>query len=52
MEYPNIAGYPFGRDFEVKYYMIQMHYDNPKMTPSIEEFLFRVTYEIDLFRSY
>ncbi|CAF0955087.1 unnamed protein product [Adineta ricciae] len=30
VEFPEIAGYPVGGDFEIKYYMIQMHYDNPK----------------------
>lgn len=29
MEYPEEAGYPIGGDFPVKYYMIQIHYDNP-----------------------
>ncbi|CAF1097141.1 unnamed protein product [Adineta steineri] len=30
VEFPEIAGYPVGGDFETKYYMVQMHYDNPK----------------------
>ncbi|CAF4186234.1 unnamed protein product, partial [Adineta steineri] len=30
VEFPEIAGYPVGDDFEIKYYMVQMHYDNPK----------------------
>ncbi|CAF0997031.1 unnamed protein product [Adineta steineri] len=30
VEFPEIAGYPVGGDFEIKYYMVQMHYDNPK----------------------
>ncbi len=34
MEYPPEAGYPVGGDFEIKYYMIQMHYDNPRLDPS------------------
>ncbi|CAF1402975.1 unnamed protein product, partial [Didymodactylos carnosus] len=34
MEYPEIGGYPIGGDFEIKYYMLQMHYDNPKLTPN------------------
>jgi len=29
VEFPEIAGYPVGGDFEIKYYMVQMHYDNP-----------------------
>ena len=29
-----------GGDFEIKYYMIQMHYNNPKRTTSIEACLF------------
>ena len=29
VEYPEVAGYPVGGDFEIKYYMVQMHYDNP-----------------------
>ncbi|UJR09497.1 hypothetical protein I4U23_013735 [Adineta vaga] len=34
VEFPEIAGYPVGGDFEIKYYMVQMHYDNPKETPN------------------
>ncbi|CAF4212369.1 unnamed protein product, partial [Adineta steineri] len=30
VEFPEIAGYPVGGNFEIKYYMVQMHYDNPK----------------------
>ncbi|CAF1097122.1 unnamed protein product [Adineta steineri] len=30
VEFPEIAGYPVGGDFEIKYYMVQMHYNNPK----------------------
>ncbi|CAF0933370.1 unnamed protein product [Adineta steineri] len=30
VEFPEVAGYPVGGDFEIKYYMVQMHYDNPK----------------------
>ncbi|CAF4624190.1 unnamed protein product [Rotaria sp. Silwood1] len=33
VEFPEIGGYPVGGDFEIKYYMVQMHYDNPKLTP-------------------
>ena len=29
VEFPPVAGYPVGGDFEIKYYMVQMHYDNP-----------------------
>jgi hypothetical protein len=32
VEFPEVAGYPVGGDFEIKYYMIQMHYDNPTQT--------------------
>jgi hypothetical protein len=34
VEFPEIAGYPVGGDFEIKYYMVQMHYDNPKQASS------------------
>ncbi|CAF3226581.1 unnamed protein product [Rotaria sp. Silwood2] len=34
VEYPEIGGYPIGGDFEIKYYMFQMHYDNPKLIPN------------------
>ena len=34
MEFPEVAGYPVGGDFEIKYYMVQMHYDNPKQMSS------------------
>ncbi|CAF1194209.1 unnamed protein product [Rotaria sp. Silwood1] len=27
-EFPDVAGYPVGGDFEIKYYVIQMHYNN------------------------
>ena len=29
-----MAGYPVGGDFEIKYYLVQMHYDNPTQMPS------------------
>jgi len=29
VEFPQVAGYPVGGDFEIKYYLVQMHYDNP-----------------------
>ena len=29
-----MVGYPVGGDFEIKYYMVQMHYDNPKQMSS------------------
>ncbi|CAF2373593.1 unnamed protein product [Rotaria sp. Silwood2] len=32
VEFPEIGGYPVGGGFEIKYYMVQMHYDNPKLT--------------------
>ncbi|CAF1632041.1 unnamed protein product, partial [Didymodactylos carnosus] len=31
VEFTPEAGYPVGGDFPVKYYLIQMHYDNPKL---------------------
>ncbi|UJR07225.1 hypothetical protein I4U23_011513 [Adineta vaga] len=31
LEFPEQAGYPIGGDFPIKYYLIQMHYDNPKL---------------------
>ncbi|CAF4327797.1 unnamed protein product, partial [Adineta steineri] len=31
-EFSDVAGYPVGGDSSVKYYMIQMHYDNPKQS--------------------
>lgn len=34
VEFPEIAGYPIGGDFPIKYYMIQMHYDNPNLMSS------------------
>ncbi|CAF1224031.1 unnamed protein product [Rotaria sp. Silwood1] len=30
-EFPEEAGYGIGGDYETKYYMIQMHYDNPRL---------------------
>ena len=33
-EYPKEAGYPVGGDFVIKYYVIQIHYDNPKRASS------------------
>jgi hypothetical protein len=34
VEFPEEAGYPVGGDSPVKYYMIQMHYDNSKESSS------------------
>ncbi|CAF0896092.1 unnamed protein product [Adineta ricciae] len=31
MTYPEEAGYPVGGDFTVNYYMIELHYDNPRL---------------------
>ncbi|CAF4996212.1 unnamed protein product, partial [Rotaria sp. Silwood1] len=31
VEFPSVAGYPVGGDFPIQYYLIQMHYDNPKL---------------------
>jgi hypothetical protein len=33
-EFPEEAGYAIGGDIETKYYMIQMHYDNPRLKSS------------------
>ncbi|CAF4394289.1 unnamed protein product [Rotaria sp. Silwood2] len=30
-EFPEEAGYGIGGDYEIKYYMVQMHYDNPRL---------------------
>jgi hypothetical protein len=38
MEFPEVAGYPVGGDFEIKYYMIQMHFNNQKKESSIESY--------------
>lgn len=43
MEYPEEAGYPLGSNFSVQYYLLQMHYNNPRQLSSISittEFLF------------
>ncbi|CAF3656855.1 unnamed protein product [Rotaria sp. Silwood1] len=29
VEFPEVAGYPVGAESNIKYYVIQMHYDNP-----------------------
>ncbi|CAF4332885.1 unnamed protein product [Rotaria sp. Silwood2] len=29
--FPKEAGYPIGGDFPIKYYMVQVHYDNPNL---------------------
>jgi hypothetical protein len=34
MEYPREAGYSFGGDYGNKYYMITIHYDNPRLNSS------------------
>jgi hypothetical protein len=31
LEFPEEAGYPVGGDFPIKYYLIEMHYANPKL---------------------
>ena len=36
IEYPQEAGYPFGTNFSVTYYMMQMHYNNPQRIMSIK----------------
>ena len=33
-EYPPEAGYPIGGDFEIKYYMIETHFNNPERIAS------------------
>ncbi|CAF3987526.1 unnamed protein product, partial [Rotaria sp. Silwood1] len=30
-EYVPVAGYPVGGDFPIKYYLLQIHYDNPRL---------------------
>lgn len=51
-EFPEEAGYAVGGDYEVKYYMIQMHYDNPNLTASTFKIkspvLFYLTLKINL----
>ncbi|CAF4341241.1 unnamed protein product [Rotaria sp. Silwood2] len=32
VEFPDEIGYPIGGDFVIKYYLIQIHYDNPRLT--------------------
>ncbi|CAF0843332.1 unnamed protein product [Adineta ricciae] len=32
VEFPKEAGYPVGDEFPIKYYMLQMHYDNSNLT--------------------
>lgn len=32
--FPEEAGYPVGGNFHIKYYMVQMHYDNPGLLSS------------------
>ncbi|CAF1647274.1 unnamed protein product [Rotaria magnacalcarata] len=34
VEFPTEAGYPVGGDFGIKYYVIEMHYNNPKLIPN------------------
>ncbi|CAF4821197.1 unnamed protein product [Rotaria sp. Silwood1] len=34
VEFPQEAGYPVGGDFDIKYYMVQMHYDNTRLMSS------------------
>ncbi|CAM2728522.1 unnamed protein product [Rotaria socialis] len=34
VEFPEEAGYPIGGDFGSKYYMLEMHYNNQKLTPN------------------
>ncbi|CAF3448817.1 unnamed protein product [Rotaria sp. Silwood1] len=31
LEFPQEAGYPVGGDFPIKYYMIEMHFNNPQL---------------------
>ena len=33
-DFPEEAGYGVGGDYGTKYYMIQMHYDNPRLDSS------------------
>ena len=41
VEYPREAGYPVGGDFPVRYYMIQIHYDNPRLVSGRSIVVFR-----------
>ncbi|CAF4266350.1 unnamed protein product [Rotaria sp. Silwood2] len=36
IEYPSEAGYPIGGDFNIKYYMIEIHFNNPNQISSIQ----------------
>ena len=40
VEFPEDVGFPIGGDFPIKYYMIQMHYDNPKLSAGRTVYLF------------
>ena len=33
-EFPPVAGYPVGGNFTIKYYLVQMHYNNPSLANS------------------
>ena len=35
IEFPEVVGYAVGGDVEVKYFVVQMHYDNPKRYSSL-----------------
>lgn len=41
--FPQEAGYPVGGDFPIKYYMVQMHYDNPKQLLSMKHFFYKIS---------
>lgn len=34
LEFPEEAGYPIGGESPIKYYLIEMHYDNPLLSSS------------------
>lgn len=36
--YPIEAGYPIGGDHSVKYFMVQIHFNNPQLSLSIKIF--------------
>ncbi|CAF3053826.1 unnamed protein product [Rotaria sp. Silwood2] len=36
-EYPKEAGYPIGGDFQIKYYMIEIHFNNPNQISNITD---------------
>jgi hypothetical protein len=39
VEFPEEAGFPVGGDFPIKYYLIEMHYDNPQLSAGMILFI-------------